>query len=68
MSVDLWVNDRLHDVLGISDKVIGQFIIGLAEKAKSKDDLVAKLRKTGTVDVDDKVTSFLNDLYDKVRV
>lgn len=66
MSVHVWVNDRLHDVLGVSDKLIGEFIIGLAKKSSSDEDLIDRLRNTGTVDVDDKVTGFLRELYTKV--
>ena len=64
--VERWVNDSLHDILGISDKVIGQYLIGLAEKSNSPADYVQKLKDTGTVDVDAKMVSFAEELWGKV--
>ena len=62
-----WVNDKLFDILGISDKYIAQYFIGLASKASSVDDLVQKLKDTQTVDVDSNLITFAKDLYNKVR-
>lgn len=61
-----WVSDELHSVTGISDKTIANFFIGLAEKSTSPDDLLEKIRKTETLDIDDKVSTFAKSLYDKV--
>lgn len=67
-SLETWVNDKLHDILGISDKLIAQYLIGLAEKSSSPDEFVQKLQDTGTIDIDKNVTSFTKDLWNKVRV
>ena len=64
--MERWVGDKLHDILGISDKLIAQYLLGLASKAKSKDDFVDNIRQTGTIDVDEKVLQFSNELWEKV--
>lgn len=65
-SLDVWVNDELHNILGISDKYIGQFFINLAAKSSSADELVQKIRDTGTIDVDSSIESFASQLWNKV--
>ena len=61
-----WVNDELHSILGLSDKYVAQFLVGLANKAKSSDDLLRRIRETETVEVNDAVAAFSNRLYDKI--
>lgn len=65
--VETWVSDRLHDILGMSDKHIAKYMVGLAQKSTTKQDLIEKLKNTGTVDVDESMVSFLNELHEKVR-
>uniref|UniRef100_A0A671VR94 Pre-mRNA-splicing factor ATP-dependent RNA helicase DHX16 n=1 Tax=Sparus aurata TaxID=8175 RepID=A0A671VR94_SPAAU len=38
-NLEQWVNDRLHDILGLSDRYVSQFMIGTARKASSSQDL-----------------------------
>ncbi|XP_013406683.1 pre-mRNA-splicing factor ATP-dependent RNA helicase DHX16 [Lingula anatina] len=64
--IDTWVNDKLHDILGISDKYIGQYLIGLASKAASSDDYIEKLKETKTVDIDANMENFAKELWSKV--
>ncbi|XP_025112674.1 pre-mRNA-splicing factor ATP-dependent RNA helicase DHX16-like [Pomacea canaliculata] len=61
-----WVNDQLYDILGISDKYIGQFFIGLATKSTCPEDFIQKLRDTDTVEVDTNLIAFAKDLFHKV--
>ena len=63
-----WVSDRLHDILGLSDRYIAQFMVALAQKASSSQDLVQKVIDTGTVDVDQNMITFLGELYTKVCI
>ena len=63
-----WVSDRLHDILGMSDKYIAQYMVSLAGKATSGTDLIEKLKATGTVDVDQNMVTFLHELYTKVSL
>ncbi|BFZ20424.1 hypothetical protein BsWGS_23462 [Bradybaena similaris] len=64
--VDLWVNDKLYDILGISDKYISQYFVGLASKSESPGEFLQRLKDTGTVEVDDKVSAFALELFHKV--
>ena len=50
-----WVSDKLHELVGISDRSIAEFMVGLCKKSKSPSEFVEKIRDTGTIDVDDKV-------------
>ncbi|XP_066295564.1 pre-mRNA-splicing factor ATP-dependent RNA helicase DHX16-like [Branchiostoma lanceolatum] len=61
-----WVNDQLYDILGMSDKYVGQYLIGLAEKASNAADFVERIRQTGTIDIDEPITKFAHELYKKV--
>lgn len=64
--VETWVNDKLHDILGISDKYITLFLIELAIKSTSTEDFLYKLRETGTIDVGTDVVKFAKELWNKV--
>uniref|UniRef100_H2YMB1 RNA helicase n=1 Tax=Ciona savignyi TaxID=51511 RepID=H2YMB1_CIOSA len=48
-STEVWVGDKLHDILGLSDKHISHFLIGLCEKSYSPDEFIDRLRKTGAL-------------------
>ena len=58
-----WVNDRLHDILGISDRTLADYFISLGQKSSTPDRLIDELRRTGTVDLDDKVERFCQELW-----
>lgn len=60
------MSDRLHDILGLSDRYVSQFMVGLARKSSSADDFVARLQQTGTIDIDQSVTGFAHELYEKI--
>jgi pre-mRNA-splicing factor ATP-dependent RNA helicase DHX16 len=62
-----WVADKLHDIVGMSDKTIAEFLVGLAKKSSSEDGLINAMRQTGVIEVDTKVVSFARELYQKVN-
>ena len=64
--LDQWVKDRLHDILGLSDKHVAQFMIGTAKRSSGPEDFVSRLKKTGTIDIDQTVVSFAHELYGRV--
>ena len=66
-NLEQWVNDRLHDILGLSDRYVSQFMIGTARKASSSQDFVTRLQQTGTIDIDQSVIAFAQELFDKVN-
>ncbi|XP_046718613.1 pre-mRNA-splicing factor ATP-dependent RNA helicase DHX16-like [Silurus meridionalis] len=65
-NLEQWVRDRLHEILGLSDKYVAQFMINLAQKSSAPEDFVARLQQTGTIDIDQRVTAFAQELYNKV--
>ncbi|KAF7700251.1 hypothetical protein HF521_003209 [Silurus meridionalis] len=65
-NLEQWVRDRLHEILGLSDKYVAQFMINLAQKSSAPEDLVARLQQTDTIDIDQRVTAFAQELYNKV--
>lgn len=66
-NLEQWVSDRLHDILGLSDRYVAQFMIGLAQKSSAPQDFVERLQQTGTIDIDQRVTAFAQELYNKVQ-
>lgn len=64
--LETWVNDKLHDILGISDKYISQYLLGLAKKATDPNDFIGKIRETGTVEIDTNMLNFAHELWQKV--
>ncbi|CAG0903310.1 unnamed protein product, partial [Cyprideis torosa] len=61
-----WVEDRLHEILGFSDRYVAEFIIGLCKKSDSVSDFQRRIRDTGAVDINDAVDSFLDELWNKL--
>ena len=61
-----WVSDQLHQILGLSDKYVAQFLMGLAKKANSLQDFYSRLENTGTMKMSDEVRQFATELWDKV--
>ncbi|XP_034467437.1 pre-mRNA-splicing factor ATP-dependent RNA helicase DHX16 isoform X2 [Hippoglossus hippoglossus] len=65
-NLEQWVNDRLHDILGLSDRYVAQFMIGTARKAMNAEDFVTRLEQTGTIDINPSVIAFATELFDKI--
>lgn len=65
-NLEQWVSDNLHDILGLSDRYVAQFMIGSAKKSSSSQDFVSRLQQTGTIDINERVIAFAQELYDKV--
>ncbi|TKS82481.1 putative pre-mRNA-splicing factor ATP-dependent RNA helicase DHX16 [Collichthys lucidus] len=65
-NLEQWVSDRLHDILGLSDRYVSQFMIGTARKASSSQDFVTRLEQTGTIDIDPSVIAFAQELFEKI--
>ncbi|KAK7156706.1 hypothetical protein R3I94_006673 [Phoxinus phoxinus] len=64
-NLEQWVSDQLHDLLGLSDRYVAQFMIGLVKKSSGPQDFVARLQQTGTIDIDQRITAFAHELYNK---
>ena len=60
-----WVSDRLHDILGLSDRYTSEFLVSLAKKSSSLETFLRKLKDTGAITINDKVSSFASELWMK---
>jgi hypothetical protein len=63
-----WVCDELHEVTGMSDRSVAEFLLQMARKSRDVDDLMGRLRDTGAIDVDGdaKVNNFARQLFQRV--
>nr|DBA20571.1 TPA: hypothetical protein GDO54_017333 [Pyxicephalus adspersus] len=64
--LESWVRDQLHEVLGMSDRHVAQFLVGTARRSSNSVDFISRLTETGAIDVTDKVRRFAEDLWLKV--
>ena len=61
-----WVSDQLHKLLGHSDRLTAEFLVGLAKKAQSPEAYVRKLQDTRALTVNQSVRSFAAELWGRV--
>ncbi|XP_033123605.1 pre-mRNA-splicing factor ATP-dependent RNA helicase DHX16-like [Anneissia japonica] len=64
--LEVWVRDQLHDILGISDRYIAEYLIGLAKKSFTSEAFVDTLQKTGAIEVDNRTIAFASQLWMKI--
>lgn len=62
---ELWVQDRLHDLVGMSSSSVARYFVDLAKQSSSTSELASRLRSSGTVDVDDKMVRFCAELHSR---
>ena len=61
-----WVSDRLHTILGLSDRFVAEYMVGLAKKSSSPEAFENKLLETKTITVNQSVRTFISELWNKV--
>jgi len=61
-----WVSDKLHELVGISDRSIAEFLTGLCRKSSSPSEFLQKIRDTDTIEVDDRVAVFATELWGRM--
>lgn len=61
-----WVSDQLHSILGLSDRFVAEYLVGLAKKSSTPEIFESKIRETNTITVNHAVRTFLGELWDKV--
>ena len=66
MSVVEWVSDQLHDLLGLSDRLTSEFLVGLARKSRSAEIFIQQIEDTGTISMNNEVRTFASELWNKV--
>lgn len=64
LNIDDFISDSLHRVLGLSDKTMVLYIKSLTQSSKSKATLLDGMTDLG-MQKDEKVTRFVDDLYDR---
>ncbi|XP_056396581.1 pre-mRNA-splicing factor ATP-dependent RNA helicase DHX16 [Hyla sarda] len=64
--IEAWVKERLHDVLGMSDRHVAQFLVGIARRSSNTADFLSRLNDTGAIDMTDKVRTFAEELWGKL--
>lgn len=60
-----WVSDRLHEIIGLSDRQVAEYITELARKSVSLKELTRKLQSTGTINMTKSVEEFADELWRK---
>lgn len=66
MDIQTWVNDSLHDVLGMSDRTVAEFLISLGRQSSSVDRFLDQLRGKDIVNVDAKMEAFCHQLWNRI--
>lgn len=61
-NIKQWVEDELHNILGLSDSLLTEYIVDLAKKSNSVSDLVYDLHKSAGVPKTDKLEEFAGKL------
>lgn len=66
-ALERWVSGELHALLGLSERHVAAFLVGLARRSHSPEDLLGRLEQTETLNVSDPaVRSFAQRLWDQV--
>ena len=61
-----WVEDELHNVFGLSDTLLTEFIVDLGKRSKSVNDLLFDLEKSAGVTKTQELERFAATLYQKL--
>ncbi|KRX49927.1 putative pre-mRNA-splicing factor ATP-dependent RNA helicase mog-4 [Trichinella sp. T9] len=64
--MEQWIADKLHDVIGISDRYIADFLLALAKRSSNVDDFLGEVKATETVTVDETFSKFARELFAKL--
>nr|XP_053629982.1 pre-mRNA-splicing factor ATP-dependent RNA helicase DHX16-like [Cherax quadricarinatus] len=60
-----WVSHRLHDVMGMSDSTVAEYLILITNRLPNKSHVLAELKEE--IPIDSAVEKFVGELWDKVR-
>eukprot|EP00029_Vermamoeba_vermiformis_P013374 TRINITY_DN828_c0_g1_i1.p1 TRINITY_DN828_c0_g1~~TRINITY_DN828_c0_g1_i1.p1 ORF type:complete len:1026 (+),score=350.52 TRINITY_DN828_c0_g1_i1:132-3209(+) len=66
MSINTFVNDQLHSILGFADNTTVEFIVSLVKRAKSVDSLVSSLQEYLPKDKAAQIYNFAEQAYNKI--
>ncbi len=66
MSTLQWISDKLHDLVGYSDKVVAEFVLQKAKDSVSANALLRSLTSAETLPESSASLSFANELWAKI--
>ena len=66
MDLKEWVSDRLHSVIGMSDRTVADYLISLGKSSGTADRFVSELRRSGAVTMDGRMESFCEELWQRL--
>ncbi|KNC70414.1 hypothetical protein SARC_17058, partial [Sphaeroforma arctica JP610] len=58
-----WVGDQLHELVGISERLIVQFLVDMATSAKTPEWLLKQLIESESLPDNEKAKVFTNELF-----
>lgn len=65
--LELWVSGQLQELLGLSARHVPAFLVALARRSRSLEELLERLRETEALRVEEpRVREFARQLWDKV--
>ncbi|KAF2343746.1 hypothetical protein FHG87_025498 [Trinorchestia longiramus] len=66
MSINTWLSDKLHVVLGLSDRSITEYLTRLATEAASQGSVCEQLEQSG-IHVDSDMRGLVKELYERIH-
>ena len=60
-----WINYKLHDVLGMSDSSIADYLMGLCRKESSESGVLSRLKED--MDIDQAMVDFISELWNRIK-
>uniref|UniRef100_A0A674GPE8 RNA helicase n=1 Tax=Taeniopygia guttata TaxID=59729 RepID=A0A674GPE8_TAEGU len=67
-ALERWVSGQLQELLGLSGRHVPAFLVALARRSRSLEELLERLRETEALRVEEpRVREFARQLWDKVR-
>ncbi|KAM6472569.1 pre-mRNA-splicing factor ATP-dependent RNA helicase DHX16 isoform 1-T1 [Liasis olivaceus] len=65
--LERWVSSQLHTLLGLSERHVVAFMVGLAQRSRTPEDLLARLEETETLRVTDpSARAFAQQLWERI--
>jgi pre-mRNA-splicing factor ATP-dependent RNA helicase DHX16 len=61
----VWVADRLHEIVGLSDRQVAEYLTELARRSNNFEELKRKLESSGAIEMTSAVESFVFELWAK---
>lgn len=60
-----WVSNKLHDVMGMSDSTVAEYLIRITQRLPSKRHVLGELQEE--IPIDNAIEKFVGELWDRVN-